>query len=110
MNGIMTGLPLNHVLDVIERNLQRLSGSPSRIWTERAVCRFCSGLTFSDAWFTEYSRYCAGAVFVTHFERRVEVIGCSNVLKFSIVSLDLHREEEIIPRDILKCKKEIRNR
>lgn len=41
-----------------------------------------------------------GAVLLTHFERSVEVLGYSNVLKFSVVSLDLHREDEIIPGDM----------
>jgi hypothetical protein len=56
-------------------------------------------------WFTEYSRYCAGVVFVTHFDRSVEVLWHSDVLKLSIVSLDLRRGEEIIPTDIMKCEK-----
>lgn len=42
---------------------------------------------------------------MTHFERSLEVLGYSNVLKLSIVSLDLHREQKIIPRDITKCEK-----
>ena len=42
---------------------------------------------------------------VTRFERSVEVQGYSNALKFSIVSLDLHRGKEITPRDIMKSEK-----
>ena len=42
-----------------------------------------------------------GAVLVTHFERSVEVLGYPHVLKLSIVSLDLHREQGIIPRDVI---------
>jgi hypothetical protein len=46
------------------------------------------------------------AVFVMRFERSVDVLGYSNALKLSIVSLDLHREQkEIIPRDVMKCEK-----
>jgi hypothetical protein len=45
-------------------------------------------------------------VFVTRFERSVDVLGYSNDLKLSIVSLDLLGEQkEIIPREIMKCEK-----
>jgi hypothetical protein len=107
MNGIMTGLPLNHVLAVIERNLLRLS-----------VCLAArqesgqSGLPFLFRF--DFFR-CAvyrvqqvrniGAVLLTLFERSVEVLGYSSVLKLGIVSLDLHREQDIIPRKIMKCEK-----
>jgi len=43
-------------------------------------------------------------VIVKPFERSVEVLGYFNALKLSIVSLDLHREKEITPRDIMKCE------
>jgi hypothetical protein len=46
------------------------------------------------------------AVLLTRFERSVDVLGYSNDLKVSTVTLELHTEQkEIIPRDITKFEK-----
>lgn len=105
MNGIMTGLPLNHVLSAIERNLLRLSGNSSRIWTERFAVSVPVWLFQLRGLQRTAGTYC-DVVLVMLLERSVEIPAYSNVLIRSIVSLDLHREKEIL----WNAKKKIRNR